>query len=312
LESGSKATACTYFSSGSCQKGNECRFLHLPSSSATSYLSSLKERGIGVNKLKGGTTAIGGGLNSTSDTQVGIEKGGKSTSSSSSTSCYFFSIGKCSKGSSCPFQHIIAESTSSADPRSSLTIDFGKDMTSSKEESRNKGNDSMDMIDDDEEDNNTDNQTNNKSIKKATPSSSRESSFSYAIAAPSSSSFGRSGTSGSFLNLPEKIIKPSRKSITTSTDSTVASQTATVAAPRLSKKFTSTTTKEEDRNVLGHQQHQSLLSTTSSLSPGTTTRSRKAEILMALSLPSVVTTKTSSSSSSSSSGVPNYKGKIAG
>ena len=311
MESGSKATACTYFSSGSCQKGNECRFLHLPSSSATSYLSSLKERGIGVNKLKGATASIGGGLNSTSDAQVGIEKGGKSSSSSSSsTSCYFFSIGKCSKGSSCPFQHIIAESTSSADPRSSLTIDFGKDMTFSKEESRNKGNDSMDMIDEEEEDNNTDNQTNNKSIKKATPSSSRESSFSYAIAAPSSSSFGRSGTSGSFLNLPEKIIKPSRKSITTSTDSTVASQTATVAAPRLSKKFTSTTTKEEDTNVLGHQQHQSLLSTTSSLSPGTTTRSRKAEILMALSLPSVVTTKTSSSSSSS--GVPNYKGKIAG
>lgn len=307
MESGSKATVCTYFSSGSCQKGNECRFLHLPSSSATSYLSSLKERGIGVNKLKGGTASIGGGLNSTSDAQVGIEKGGKSTSSSSSTSCYFFSIGKCSKGSSCPFQHIIAESTSSTDPRSSLTIDFGKDMTSSKEESRNKGNDSMDMIDEEEEENNADNQTNNKSIKKATPSSSRESSFSYAIAAPSSS-FGLRGTSGSFLNLPEKIIKPSRKSITTSTDSTVASQTATVAAPRLSKKFTSPTTKE-DTNVLGQQQQQSLLSTTSSLSPGTTTRSRKAEILMALSLPSVVTTKTSSSSSS---GVPNYKGKIAG
>ena len=340
LESGSKASVCTYFANGSCQKGSECRFLHLSASSATSYLSGLKEK----EHLHRGTTSSGSGVKgvSTSVNHGGLEKGSSSSSSSSANACYFFSIGKCTKGSLCPFQHVVAESALLNDPRSSLTIDFGGDLSSRKRSERERG--AMDMDDDDEEEEDEDEDEGGVK-KKINPSlTSRDSSFSYAIAAPSSSSplssnsgsallagKGREGelllkSSGSLSSRQQHqhllMSKLSSKKFSSSRETEkddTSSAGGAASAPKPSKKFSSSLsasglTPSSPPTIGGDGAVQTTSMSSMSSSSGATTRSRKSEILTALSTSSSLSLSSSSKLSNATlqlggGGITNSKGK---
>jgi hypothetical protein len=274
LEAGPKATACTYFASGSCQKGSECRFLHLTAASAASYLSSLKEKD--HQRSSGGLTSNGSISSS-------------SSSSSSASPCYFFSIGKCTKGSLCPFQHVVAESALLSDPRSSLTIDFGGDISSIKRNKRERGDASMDMDEDEEEEDDDDGSKRGKNSSDA-PVSSRDSSFSYAVAAPSSLSTGKVA-----MQTAGRGSKQQLSSISSSKNSVSIDKVGTLAeggggggkgkgdglAARPSKKFTSSSS-SSTTNVDGVNEVSSS-SSTPSVGSVANTRSRKSEVLSALS-----------------------------
>jgi hypothetical protein len=273
LEAGPKATACTYFASGSCQKGSDCRFLHLTAASAASYLSSLKEKD--HQRSSGGLTSNGSISSS-------------SSSSSSASPCYFFSIGKCTKGSLCPFQHVVAESALLSDPRSSLTIDFGGDISSIKRNKRERGDASMDMDEDEEEEDDDDGSKRGKNSSDA-PVSSRDSSFSYAVAAPSSLSTGKVA-----MQTAGRGSKQQLSSISSSKNSVSIDKVGTLAegggggkgkgdglAARPSKKFTSSSS-SSTTNVDGVNEVSSSSSTPSGGSVANT-RSRKSDVLSALS-----------------------------
>jgi hypothetical protein len=273
LEAGPKATACTYFASGSCQKGSDCRFLHLTAASAASYLSSLKEKD--HQRSSGGLTSNGSISSS-------------SSSSSSASPCYFFSIGKCTKGSICPFQHVVAESALLSDPRSSLTIDFGGDISSIKRNKRERGDASMDMDEDEEEEDDDDGSKRGKNSSDA-PVSSRDSSFSYAVAAPSSLSTGKVA-----MQTAGRGSKQQLSSISSSKNSVSIDKVGTLAegggggkgkgdglAARPSKKFTSSSS-SSTTNVDGVNEVSSSSSTPSGGSVANT-RSRKSDVLSALS-----------------------------
>jgi len=276
LEAGPKATACTYFASGSCQKGSDCRFLHLTAASAASYLSSLKEKD--HQRISGGLTS-NGSISSSS-----------SSSSSSASPCYFFSIGKCTKGSLCPFQHVVAESALLSDPRSSLTIDFGGDISSKKRNKRERGDASMDMDEDEEEEDDDDGSKRGKNSSDA-PVSSRDSSFSYAVAAPSSLSTGNVA-----MQTAGRGSKQQLSSISSSKNSVSIDKVRTLAegggggkgkgdglAARPSKKFTSSSSSSTTYVDGVNEVSSSSSSTPSGGGSVANTRSRKSEVLSALS-----------------------------